>query len=164
MKALLVVVVLATAACGGNPAQTQVRIVIQSDLGAPDPIRRIGVFATSQPFPPGVFADDPPLPFLLAVTPGDQLWPFSVRVELGSAPVSPDLLLVRGVRDVPFVKGEGRMLVLRLLGKCACHGTSCPSPGDPDCADLVAPALMPADDVTAASPPDGFIAFTPGIN
>src|SRR6185436_8214491 len=111
-------VVLAMAACGpDNPAHTQVRIVIQSDLGVPDPIRVLRVINTSRPFGAELVRGDPPLPFLLAVLPEDETRPFSVSVQLSSSQPPADLLLVRNVADARFVLDEARMLVLPMPGK-----------------------------------------------
>ena len=160
MRAALVVVALATAACGGgNPAHTQVRIIIQSDLGAPAPIREIRLIAEGDSTGGDVTIALPPMPFLLAVTPDSEPRPFTVRVLLSSGQPPDELLVVRAVRDVPFVRDEARMLVLPIPGKCACNGTSCPPAGDPDCADVVAPALTAVDDLTAGSVPDGQLVF-----
>ena len=32
-----------------------------------------------------------------------------------------------------------------MMRACACQGTSCPGPGNPDCDELHAPALQPFD-------------------
>ena len=161
MKAV-VAAALAVAGCGAPVGPTEMRIVIQSDLGAPDPIH--GLFLTLKGSTSPSWSWNPrSLPFLLAVTPDAQRRPFSISVHLSSAPADPDdLLLVRNLRDVSFVRGEVRMLVLSMPGKCACHGTSCPSPGDPDCETLIAPATTPIDDVTAAAAPDGIFALEMG--
>ena len=37
------------------------------------------------------------------------------------------------------------MLVLPMNRACACQGTSCPSPGNPECDDMTNPALQPFD-------------------
>jgi hypothetical protein len=161
MKAVAAAV-LAMAGCGAPVGPTEMRISIQSDLGAPEPIHALFLSLEGSPSP-GWGWNPQALPFLLAVTPDAQRRPFSISVHLSSAEADPDgLFLVRNLRDVSFVGGEVRMLVLSMPGKCACHGTSCPSPGDPDCDDLIAPATTPIDDVTAAAVPDGVFALDMG--
>jgi hypothetical protein len=152
-------VVLAIAACGGsNPAQTQVRIVIRSDL--PGPLRELRAIPVRSRPSVGQLTENPTLPYVLAVTGDEPLWPFSFSVLLsGAQPPPDDLLLVRNARDVPFVKGAARMFELPMYEKCACRGSSCPPAGDPDCADLVAPPVTAVDDVTAAAVPDGYLLF-----
>jgi hypothetical protein len=160
LKTALVAVALAISACGGdNPAHTQVRIIIQSDLGAPAPIRQLRLIAEGDTTGGDVAFELPPMPFLLAVSPDSEPRPFTVRVLLSSGQPPDELLVVRAARDVPFVRDEARMLVLPVPGKCACHGTSCPPAGDPDCEDIVAPALTAVDEVTAGSVPDWELVF-----
>jgi len=63
------------------------------------------------------------------------------------------------VNEVDFVQDAARMVTVPMLAKCACHGTSCPFSGDPDCVAIVAPPLMPLDDATAAAQPDGYTSW-----
>ena len=49
------------------------------------------------------------------------------------------------------------MLVVPMMRACACQGTSCPGPGNPDCDELHAPALQPFD--PAVTPPGGKMPF-----
>lgn len=146
MKAL-VGVVLALAACGENLPQTQVRLVVETDLGVPDPITLLNVNTKGQS-PDTLTVSSPRFPFLVAVRPDARARRFSLSVILSSHP-SNDVLVVRDLGDVAFVQDAARMLKVPVLAKCACHGTSCPPPGDPDCDPIVAPQLMPLDETTA---------------
>ena len=79
--------------------------------------------------------------------------PFALTVELSPLDLISQLILVRrNVRDVAFVEGQQLMFVMPMLAKCACQGTTCPGPGDPDCDDLSAPALAPLDARADRSP------------
>jgi len=92
MKAL-VGAVLAIAACGGNPAQTQVRVIIETDLGAPDPISMLNVNALGRS--PGTLeVSGPRFPFLVAVVPDARAQRFSLTVVLSSPPNN-DVLVFR---------------------------------------------------------------------
>jgi hypothetical protein len=50
------------------------------------------------------------------------------------------------------------MLVLPMNRACACQGTSCPSPGDPECDNIDQPALQPFD--SAVAPPSSTVVGT----
>ena len=118
-------------------------MLVESDIDMQEAILMV-----SAPDRPDMRASHPPVqfPFLVAITPDAQLHPFDLDVQLRPADGSPVVIVVRNVRDVAFVATERRMFVMPLHSKCACQGTSCPGPGDPDCDDLSAPALTPLDE------------------
>jgi len=47
------------------------------------------------------------------------------------------------------------MLLLPMNRACACQGTSCPSPGDPECDNIEQPTLEPFD--PAVAPPSSML-------
>jgi hypothetical protein len=79
---------------------------------------------------------------------------FSVRVRITRS-TPPNFLTTvvvsRTVMGIPFTEGQLTMLVLPLRNECACQGTSCPNPGNPQCDDITAPTTEPFD-ATVAPP------------
>ena len=81
---------------------------------------------------------------------------FSLTAQLllnlaGAAGSPPSLIVSRSITDIAFSTGRQMILVVPMLRACACQGTSCPGPGNPDCDDIAAPSLQPFD--PAAAPP-----------
>jgi len=70
---------------------------------------------------------------------------FVVRLFVNVATTPPEIVASRTVSDVRFAGGETVMLRLSLPRVCACHGTSCPLPGNPACDNLQNPRLEPFD-------------------
>ena len=82
---------------------------------------------------------------------------FSITVRLfkGLTSPSPALVISRTVTDIRFVPGQTMMLVLPMNRACACQGTSCPSPGNPECDNIDQPTLQPFD--PAVAPPSSML-------
>ena len=151
MKPIVLVAVALPLACGSAAPSgpTEVRVIVESDLAAPDPVAFL-VAGTADGLSDTTF-ESPPLPFIIVVEHGSTLEPFSIHVELLRDLVSGNVLVLRNLVDVQFVSGQELMVALPMLAKCACQGTACPQPGDPDCADLTAPALSPVDPAFAGT-------------
>jgi hypothetical protein len=100
--------------------------VINFQISAPD---------FSPPFQSSAGLDR--LPVTLGVTTGREMT-FNVSVTLvrgtDRMPV-----LTRNALNVPFTNDDERVLFVPLFQKCACTGTNCPNPTDPDCLDLTSP-------------------------
>ena len=149
-RAGIVIAALTVAGCGPNDGYTELRMLVESDFNQQDqdnvlqisPLDVLGI---------GIGQARPSFPVLVSISPDGPLRSFGVNVQLRPDSTGQVILLSRNVRDLAFVKGQQRMFVLPLLAKCACQGTSCPGPGDPDCDELIAPALAPLDDRTSGA-------------
>ena len=131
---------------------TQVALVIQSDLQVPTDVDSMDVAAVPGSFAPPVnqfFGSGTIGPFPLSVgfESGGSTPNFSITVRLfrGTATLGQLLVVSRTVTDIRFVEGGSMMLVLPMNRECACVGTSCPSPGNPNCDNLDDPTLQPFD-------------------
>jgi hypothetical protein len=131
------------AGCVGGDEVTEVRMLVETDIDVQEPILMVSPSDRGDTLPSHPAAQ---FPFLVAITPDAQLHPFDLNVQMRPGDGSQVVIVVRNVRDVAFVATERRMFVMPLHAKCACQGTSCPGPGDPDCDDLRAPALLPLDE------------------
>ena len=147
---------LMAAACGlfaCEEAPTEIVLVVDSDLRAPEEISSLQIIITPSLFPPGsgLFAPLGREPFgvsfpaTLGLVPADDSQEL-VGVSVVAMTLQGEVAVGRAAREVRFVRGETRMLRLFLARACACMGTSCPSPGTPGCEDLVAPQLPPFDE------------------
>lgn len=151
---------------------TQVVVVIQSDLVVPTETDSIQTLVVDGPLPPdsGGFNGFPgsgPLvsgfPLSFGVKTDGQTASFSFSVQLtkgfnsGSAPL---IVVKRTFTDVRFVDEQTLMLVVSLPRACACQGTSCPAPGDPQCDGIDQPMLQPFDPTIA--PPSGMLGVSVG--
>ena len=127
-------------------------MVIETDLGAPEPVTLVAV-APLGPGGPSRAQANPQFPFVVAILAETHLESFDLSVQLSPDADGQVILVFRSARDVAFVAGQKRMFVMPMLAKCRCQGTACPAPGDPDCDDLRAPALAPLD-ARAGEEPD----------
>ena len=75
----------------------------------------------------------------------------TVQLLHGLADVSniPSIVVSRTITDIRVSPQKTMMLVLPMLRQCACQGTTCPAPGDPDCDNLTQPALQLLDPAIA---------------
>ena len=140
---------------------TEVALVVQSDLEVPADVEVMDVASVPGPFAPQAnpFFVGPglalvPFPLSVGFESGGMTTTFSITVRffkgLATSP-SPMLVVSRTVTDIRFVPGQTMMLVLPMNRACACQGTSCPSPGNPECDNIDQPVLQPFD-ATVAPP------------
>jgi len=162
MRARLLLTMLAAATpmlAGCHDDFTQVALVIQSDLQVPADVDAMDVAAIQGPFAPPVnqffgTGSIGPFPLSVGFESGGSTPNFSITVRLfrGVGTLAqPTLVVSRTVTDIRFVEGGSMMLVLPMNRECACVGTSCPSPGNPNCDNLDDPTLLPFD--PAVAPP-----------
>lgn len=146
---------------------TEVALVVQSDLQVPAEVEAMDVAGVDGPFAPPVnpfFSSGgvplPAFPLSVGYGSGGRTTSFSVTVRLFRAVTTgtPVLVVSRTVTDIRFVPGQTMMLVLPMNRACACQGTSCPSPGDPECDNIEQPTLEPFDPTVA--PPSSMIGGT----
>jgi hypothetical protein len=138
---------------------TEVALVVQSDLAVPADVDAVDVASIAGPFAPpanGFFVTGQnltPFPLSVGFESGGMTNLFSVTVRLfkGATSPSPAVVLSRTVTAIRFVPEQTMMLVLPMNRACACQGTSCPGPGDPECDNIDEPALQPFD--SAVAPP-----------
>jgi hypothetical protein len=138
---------------------TEVALVVQSDLAVPTDVEAMDVASVAGPFAPpanaffGVGQNLAPFPLSVGFESGGMTNTFSITVRLfkGVTSPSPAVVVSRTVTDIRFVSEQTMMLVLPMNRACACQGTSCPSPGDPQCDNIDQPALQPFD--SAVAPP-----------
>jgi len=144
---------------------TEVALVVQSDLQVPSDVEVIDVAYVVGPFAPqvnpffgGTGQALTPFPLSVGFESAGMTTTFSITVRffkgLTTAP-SPTLVISRTVTDIRFVPGQTMMLVLPMNRACACQGTSCPSPGNPECDNIDQPALQPFD--PAVAPPSSML-------
>jgi hypothetical protein len=160
------------AGCAPPPGPTEIVMVLQSDFEPPSEFNGLLMsFTLGELAPP---PNDPEtvniswnvpasvdLPIVILLEPGPMRPTFSMTVTLlhGLSPGSVSTILVRrSILAVQFALRQRAMLVVPLLRACACEGTSCPGPGNPDCDELHAPALQPLD--PAVTPFDAKMPFT----
>jgi len=166
---LLPVLMLLAVVAGCHESATEVVVVLQSDLVVPtdfDGTRfDMNAGAVAPSGQPGSFTTltgvAEPFPLSIAFLPQEttETFPvatasFSLRVQLQRGVVAgPPLetVVTRAITDIRFVDEQRMMVVVPLLRACACTGTSCPNPGNPDCDDIKSPTLQPWD--PAVSPP-----------
>jgi hypothetical protein len=164
----VVVTVLALGLGGGcHQAITQVVVALRSDLALPSEADNIVIAYQPGDQAPGVssVAVVAPLeswPVSLGFSSGGTYGSFSIKVQLLRVGMVGQMVVAsRSVTAIRFVDAETRMVVLDLPRTCACQGTTCPSPEEhPECADLVAPALVPLD--PAVAPRGSAVPVTPG--
>ncbi len=153
---------LLAALAGCQNPLTEVVIVFQSDLVVPAEADSIQVAVAEGPFSPasvGAFFSGGGLvgdfPVSIGVTSAGRTSSFSItaRLTLGFNSTQQPLSIVvdRTVTDIRFVDEQTMMLVVPLPRVCACQGTSCPTPGNPECDSIDRPALQPFD--PAVAPP-----------
>jgi hypothetical protein len=164
-RLLLPLLVLA----GCNEELTQVVLVVQSDLSVPSDVDGMDVSAIEGPFAPPVnpffsqFGQTlPPFPLSVGFQSGGATTSFSavVRLMRGTFSSTPTLVVSRTVTDVRFVDQQTVMLLFPMTRACACQGTSCPSPGNPECDTMDNPELLPFD--PAVAPPSTMMGAIPG--
>ena len=147
---------------GCHEPLTQVVLVVQSDLSPPTEVDGMDVAAIEGPYAPQVnpFFNGSgiplgPFPFSVGFTSMGKTDSFSIVVRLfrgTTQVVNPSIVVSRTVTDIHFVDQQTEMFVLPMLKACACQGSTCPSPGtNPDCDNLVNPAVVPFD--PAVAPP-----------
>jgi hypothetical protein len=151
---------LLIAGCG-DPAPTEVVVVLQSDLSIPADTDGTLISVVAGPYAP-----DPNSPegintsaVLLEGFPisakfsAGQTTGFSMTVELlgnlTTGTVMPSIVVRRTVTDIRFSPQRTMMLPLPMLRRCACQGTTCPAPGDPDCDNIDLPTLQAFDPAVA---------------
>jgi hypothetical protein len=139
-------------ATGCRDDLSEVVLVVDSDLIVPTEVDGFDVTMAAGPIapPPGVTFFVPPITeFPLSVgfvSLGETTtFSFVVRLFVNVATMPPEIVASRTVSDVRFAGGETVMLRLSLPRVCACHGTSCPLPGNPACDNLQNPRLEPFD-------------------
>jgi hypothetical protein len=158
--------ILLAAVAGCHDPLTQVVVVFQSDLEIPTETDGIEILASSGPFAPvsgtvGFNAEAPlpggDFPLSIGVDSAGATSTFSMTVQLlrgftNSNPQAGPLIVVnRTITDIRFVDQKTMMMVVPLLRVCACQGTSCPGPGNPQCDSIETPMLLPFD--AAVAPP-----------
>lgn len=154
----------ACAGCSDPPPPTEVALVLQSDLSIPIDTDGAQVAVIGGPFAPDPISRGAnttaavvsgEFPVSVRVTDDYSESSFSTTVQLlkglGGGTVLPEIVVSRTVTDIRFSPQRTMMLVLSLLRHCACQGTTCPAPGDPDCDNIDQPTLQPFDP-TIASP------------
>jgi hypothetical protein len=147
---------------------TQVVLVVQSDLSVPNDVDGMDVATIEGPFAPPVspffngFGQTlPPFPLSVGFQSGGATRSFSAVVRLvRGALTSPTLVSSRTVTDVRFVDQQTMMLLFPMTRACACQGTSCPSPGNPECDNIHNPELLPFD--PAVAPASTMMGAIPG--
>jgi hypothetical protein len=147
---------------------TQVVLVVQSDLSVPNDVDGMDVTAIEGPFAPPVnpffnqFGQTlGPFPLSVGFQSGGLTTSFSAVVRLfRGAFSSPTLVMSRNVTGVEFVDQQTMMLLFPMNRACACQGTSCPSPGNPECDNVNNPELLPFD--PAVAPPSTMMGAIPG--
>ena len=153
---------------GCHEELTQVVLVVQSDLTVPSDVDGMDVSTVEGPFAPPVnpffnqFGQTlPPFPLSVGFQSGGGTRSFSAVVRLIRGAFStPTLVISRTVTDVRFVDQQTVMLLFPMNRACACQGTSCPSPGNPECDDMENPELLPFD--PAVAPPSTMMGAIPG--
>jgi hypothetical protein len=139
---------------------TEVALVVESDLNVPADVEQMDVGSVAGPFAPqvnpffsGTGEQIAPFPLSVGFESDGMTTTFSITVRFfkGVTSPSPALVMSRTVTDIRFVTGQTMMLVLPMKRACACQGTSCPSPGNPECDNIDQPALQPFD--PAVAPP-----------
>lgn len=86
-------------------------------------------------WPPGVGPSGPSFPSSMPAPPGATFPGTTVTMPLTS----------RKASHVRFAAGAQRLLLLPITRQCLCNGTSCPHALDPECKELIAPAMTGFD-------------------
>jgi len=157
---------LLLAVAGCHDPVTEVVLVLESDLVLPNDADTLQVATIAGPSAPAVndfnvFTTQASLfgvafPLSIGFSSGGTQ-SFSLTVQLLRAAAGTQTIVVsRSITNIRFVAQETMMLVVPLFRACACQGTSCPNPGDPDCDNLASPALEPFD--PAVAPPNSMMA------
>jgi len=166
MKRTLWCALLLAAGCG-DPPPTEVAVVLQSDLSIPVDTDGVTMLVIAGPYAPdlnGVLDVGAVLsgnfPVSVRFSAG-RTTDFSMTVQLlenlSSGTVMPSIVVRRTVTDIRFSPQRTLMLPLPMLRRCACQGSTCPTPGDPDCDNIDHPTLQPFD--PAVAPPASFASF-----
>jgi len=170
-------VLLAPAAgCGDTPPpppeeEEVVVVVLQSDLEVPRETDGLQVAIAAgavapQPNAPQTsviglrLSGSGDLPAAIGIKAGPTSSSFSMTaqlLDLASGTSLPGIVVSRSIADVRFVPDSKLMLVVPMLRACACEGTSCPLPGNPDCDNIIAPTPQPFD--PAVVPPGTSMPF-----
>ena len=146
---------------------TEVAVVVESDLTIPADVEAMDVASVAGPFAPqassffgGSGQVAAPFPLSVGFVSDGETTAFSITVRLfkGLLSPSPALVVSRTVTDIRFVPGQTMMLILPMNRACACQGTSCPGPGNPECDNIKQPALRPFD--SAVAPPSSTLGET----
>jgi len=139
-------------ATGCRDDLSEVVLVVDSDLIVPTEVEGFDLAIAPGPIAPplGLTFFVPPIsgfPLSVGFVSQSETTSFSfvVRLFANVAMMPPEIVVSRTVSDVRFVSGETVMLRLTLPRVCACHGTSCPLPGNPACDNLSNPRLEPFD-------------------
>lgn len=144
---------------------TQVVVVIQSDLVVPTETDSIQTLVAEGPLAPdaggfngfggsGPLVGGFPLSFGVKTDGHTPSFSFSVQLTKGfNSGSAPQIVVKRTFTDVGFVDEQTLMLVVSMPRACACQGTACPAPGDPQCDGINRPMLQPFDPMMA--PPSG---------
>jgi len=168
MKRVLWCAVVLVAGCG-DPPPTEVAVVLQSDLAIPVDTDGVTMLVVAGPYAPD--SSGGPIIDASAVLSGNfpvsakfsagRTTDFSMTVQLlanlSSGTVMPSIVVRRTVTDIRFSPQQTLMLPLPMLRRCACQGTTCPTPGDPDCDNIDHPTLQALDPTVA--PPSSFGTF-----
>jgi hypothetical protein len=154
-------------ACSDPIPPTEVVVVMQSDLSVPIDTDGVQFSVIGGPFAPDptsrganttatVLTDD--FPVSVRVIDDRSASSFSATAQLlkglRDGTVVPSIVVSRTITDVPFSAQQTMMLVLPMPRRCACQGSTCPTPGDPECDNVAQPTLQPFD--PAVAPPNSF--------
>jgi hypothetical protein len=155
---------LAVAGC--HDPVTEVVLVLESDVVVPLEADMLQLATIAGPSAPvlndfnAVTTQDPlfsgAFPLSMGFGSAGATRAFSVTVQLLRNAAFPATIVVsRTITNIRFVDQQTMMLTVPLFRACACQGTSCPNPGDPDCDNLASPALQPFD--PALAPPSSMM-------
>ena len=159
---LLPALVLLAAVAGCRDDVTEVVVVLDGDLRIPTETDGMLVSMNAGPAAPagglglGTSSVISGLAFPLSFgfTSEGTSPSFSITVQFVhglTQGVVPTIVVSRTITDIRFVDQQTMMLVVPFLHACACMGTSCPQPGDPNCDSIQTPVLKPFD--PALAPP-----------
>jgi hypothetical protein len=150
------------AGCSDPPPAASVVVVVMSDLDIPRDVDALQLSAVAGPSAPnpgmvdGLFHSARLLAFPTGVKvfEGGMAPNFSITVQLldglfNPANTPPTIAVARTVSDIRFTDQRTMMLVLPMWRACSCQGTTCPSPGNPDCDNIQQPTLQPFDPAVA---------------
>jgi hypothetical protein len=139
------------AGCIDDP--TEVVVVVDTDAQPFKDFAQISFTFDGGQFP-SAFANADALPATIGVTPSNGRTEFNVLVSLSvtpnffmGGPNSPPPFAARKASRIHFVDGEMRVLFLPIFKDCACLDsagqpiTSCAAALEPECHDMVSPAL-----------------------
>jgi hypothetical protein len=173
MIRLLPALVLLAAVVGCRDDVTEVVVVLESDLLVPADTDVLLVTINPGPVPPtggsALIGTVEPIiglsfPLSIGFTSQGTTTSFSITLQLqhaGTDPAHSTIVVSRTITDIRFVDQQTMMLVVPFLRACACMGTTCPSPGDPNCENIQTPVLKPFD--PALAPPSTMMPPTAGL-